>query len=302
MLSRKKEVLGSVFEIKLPKPFFSLCFNELVRIEKTYSRFLDSSKLSKLNSNLNKWQTIDEEFLYLIKKSLDFNKKTNKSFDITLKSTLDDLGYDKKYSFSKKTVENEKNKINKKSSIKNKIKKINESVRNLVQNPIEIKKNKVLLRKEIDFGGLGKGFALDQLKNLLDKKNVEEYYLNAGGDIYGKGRNWEILLEHPLDNNKALGKIKLNDKFLAASSPSKRKWGKNHHLINSKTKKPANDILGVFVLADSGIEADAYATSLFTVNFKDAIKLSNKLNIDCLIISNSKKMYKTNDFLVEYYN
>lgn len=288
IVSEKKELLGTVIEIKLltsQKNLFKKCFEEIKRIEKTYSRFLDDSALSKLNSNLGKWVEIDDELLFLLSKAKEFLQKTSGSFDITLKSVLDSIGYDKNYSLKPKPISLQKN-----------------SAKGF---ELDLREKKVLLQKEIDFGGFGKGFALDKVSALLEKNSAEHYYINAGGDIFAKkGKNlpeWEIILEHPDDGSMAIGKILLDGKAIAASSPSKRKWGEFHHLIDPKTGKPALGIKSVFVLAKTGLEADAFATGLFCAGFSNAILLSQQLPIEVLIVSGENKMYQSKGFNAELF-
>jgi FAD:protein FMN transferase len=285
MLAEKKELLGTIVEIKLlNSTFFNICFEEIERIEKTYSRFLKDSELTRLNCSLKSWQAISNEFIFLIEKGINLNKETDGNFDITLKSTLDSIGYDAEYSFKPKNVS---------SSL---IKKIKEKT----QKPILIKQNKVFVRKQIEFGGFGKGYALDQVASLLERKKVKKYYLNAGGDIYAKG-DWTILLEHPDDPSRVIGQIKLDGMALASSAPNRRKWGQYHHLINAKTKMPVNTIKTVFVLSKKAIDADAYATALFTAGFEKAIELSKKLPAEALIVSKDNKMYISKGFDAEIY-
>ncbi|NCC71456.1 hypothetical protein EOM09_07815, partial [bacterium] len=105
IISKKLEALGTIIEISLEKKnlvYFDLCFEEIKRIEKKYSRFDDNSYISYLNSNLNKKIILDEETLFLFKKYDYLKLKTEGFFNIFIKKTLDDLGYDKNYSFKKK--------------------------------------------------------------------------------------------------------------------------------------------------------------------------------------------------------
>lgn len=289
LASKKDEVLGSVVEVKLPFSFsylFLECFEELRRIEKTYSRFLDDSELSIANKNIGRWHNTTEEFLFLLASAEKFRKDTDGNFDISIKSVLDDLGYNKNYTFKQHK---------------------NQNPDNLLDNHIEIdfKNRRFLLNKEIDFGGLGKGFALDNVAKLLEAKGVDHYYINAGGDIItkrGKDQDpWTILLEHPDDPTVVIGKLELDGRSIAASAPNRRRWGENHHLINVKTKKPAVGVKAIFVIAKTGIEADAYATALFTAGFEDGIILSKKLPVEMLVISSNNKMYKSNGFEVEFF-
>jgi len=292
ILAESKEQLGSLIEIKLPekhKALFKLCFEEIDRIEKAYSRFIDSSTLMKLNRNLGKWQKAPKEYLQIVQHALDFRKKTEGYFDITLKSTLEKMGYDKDYSFKPKE-----------DALNEREEEIPEPIM------INIKKGEILLRKEIEFGGIGKGYALDCVAKLLESHGVDCYYVNAGGDIYakkGSGEPWTILLEHPDDFTKTIGKIDIDQRGIACSSPNRRRWanGKYHHLINAKTKQPENSVKAIFVLAKTGMEADVYATSLFTSGFENALRLWKTLPVEVLIISANNKMFKSPGFDVEFF-
>lgn len=294
-ISKKEEALGSVIEIFLPqknKNLFENCFKELNLIQKKFSRFDENSDLNKLNKNLNKWQKVDKEFLFLIKKSLEISRNTNNYFDITLKQTLENLGYDPNYSFKAKN-------ISKLSQIKSKLKF-------LVLNPIKIneKTSEIYLRKEIEFGGIGKGYAIDKIYEILEKSNVRNFLINAGGDIRCKTdgkKEWISLLQHPDNLNNVIGEMNINNMSLAGSAPSYRKWENHHHLINPKTLLPQNSVKSIFVLANTAIESDTYATGLFASGFENAIKLSKKLKINIFVISSENKIYKSENFKVKLY-
>ncbi|MEM4634230.1 MAG: FAD:protein FMN transferase, partial [Candidatus Anstonellaceae archaeon] len=289
LAARSEQHLGTVVEIKLPAShtsLFSQCFLEFARIEKKFSRFLPSSELSRANSNLGVWQEASEELLFLVRSAEDFRIKTNGAFDITIKQRLEELGYGPKHKASQNIIQ---------------------KMRSLLLPPIKIDNGskRILLNKEIDLGGLGKGYAIDKVAYLLESKGVSHYYINAGGDIYAKSKkgepNWSILLEHPDDPERAIGKISINSMAIAASAANRRKWGRFHHLINPKTLLPAKNMKACFVLAKSAMEADAYATALFCAGFQEAIHLCNKLGLTALLISNDNKMYQTPGFSAEFF-
>lgn len=290
-----KQVLGTAVEIKLPSrhsSFFPLCFSELTRIEKAYSRFLPDSGLSVLNSKLGKWQDAGEELLFLAEKAEEFRANTDGQFDISLKETLENMGYDPQYSFKPKIG---------KAGI------VSALLRLLPAVKIDRAKGRVLLNRQIEFGGLGKGYALDCVAKILEGNGVRHYYINAGGDIYAKREEgappWEILLEHPDDPERAIGKIALDGKSVAGSAPNRRRWGNGefHHLINAKTGKPAQGVKCIFVIAGTGIEADAYATALFTAGFERGIELSRNLPVEILVVSEKNKMYQSKGFGAELF-
>ncbi len=288
------QLLGTKIEMQLPRQHASLfpeCFAEMGRIENAYSRFLPGSELSLLNSHLGQWQDATDEFISLLSQAEDFRKETGGNFDITIKAALDSLGYDAEYSFVPKP-------------------KAGVGLLGLVRGLagsilLDRKRGRVLLNKEIDFGGFGKGFALDQAGRLLEARGVSHYYINAGGDIFarrGEGEApWEILLEHPDDPSLAIGKVAIDNRSIAASAPNRRKWGEFHHLLNAKTGKPATGVKAVFAIAKTGIAADAYATALFTAGFEEGIALSGKLPVEALIISSQGRMFQSKGFGAELF-
>ncbi len=322
IVSRAKEVLGSHIDILIPESkdpqysdsILSECFSELDRIQATYSRFLDTSILSQMNSKLGEWHTVSDEFLDILLRAEELRKLTDGNFDITVKSTLDRLGYDKDYSFvEKKDDGNAGGPEDEQKSVLERIKdtltdKIN--TKNSAPILIDAKKKRVMLNKEIEIGGFGKGFAIDRIRSILEKNGILHYFINAGGDVYAKAdsgsgeKEWDVLLENPDDLSQAIGKIKLDSQALACSAPNRRKWGKDkqyHHLINAKTRLPENSVKAIFVLANSGIEADGYATALFTAGYAEAIRLSRRLPVKICIISARNEMFVSGGFAIEFF-
>lgn len=289
---RRIEALGSVIEIKMPTgrdSLFQECFDELKRIEARFSRFKSDSELSKLNSNLGVWQDASGEMIYLISKGIEFGKLTGGNFDIALKGRLDDLGYDKDYSLREKS-----------NGAKDKGEIPDEMMPPII---LDQKKKSVLLNREIEFGGFGKGYAQDMLSKLLEDNGIPHYCINAGGDVYAKRGDgedaWKIMLEHPDDPQRAIGVIELDGKSLAASAPNRRKWGKSHHLLNSKTGMPQMGVKAIFVVAKTGIEADAYATALFTAGFEEGTALSKELPAELLLVSAENKIFQSMGFKMD---
>ena len=295
MVTQAKEVLGSKVTIQLPQAYahlFSSCFAELDRIEKSYSRFLDASELSMVNARLGSWQPVSDEFCMLLAQARSFAVATDGAFDITIKQDLDALGYDKNYSFKKTSVP---------TSFVHRL-------RSWVTKPMRIdtKHKRVFLRKEVDFGGFGKGYAVDRVAGLLEGQGVQHFLINAGGDIYAKraaaADHWTVLLEHPDDPTRAIGELALDGRAIASSAANRRKWADGHHLINAKTKLPEHSVKAIFVVAATTVVADAYATALFTAGFARAQELYEQLPVEILVVSREGKMFLSDGFPAKIYN
>ena len=281
-ISKSEKHLGTVFLIKLPETnedLFDSCFSLLFSFEKKYTRFSNTSFLTELNSSLNVWRDIDDETYQLFSFAKNVAKSTNNAFDVGVKSQLDNLGYDSSLSFVEK---------------KQPFMYIQDSF------ILHSSKKKVYLKKEVDFGGLGKGFVIDKLVSFLEEKNVSSFFISGGGDIYAKG-SFDVFLENPLDPSYAIGKVVLDNCAIASSSSNRRSFGRYHHLLDAKTGLPANEILAIYVLGKTALEADAYATAFFTAGLRNAIELSEHLMIPILLITSDKKVYCSNSFVYEQY-
>jgi thiamine biosynthesis lipoprotein len=286
--SEKIEAIGSVIEVFFLKEVWRKTVKESLEIVKIFnddfSRFQENNQLSSLNNSVGQWQEVSGEMWYLLKKGWEFNQLTDGYFNIGMIEALENLGYDKKYSFEAKVE------------------------RNLGGEKLEIElKNGNLARvnKKIELGGFGKGYVLDFLKEFLEQKGLNNFLINAGGDIYAKGEGlsgngWKIVLENPENNSYGIGEIICSDLFFAASSASKRKWRNFHHLLD-ESGRPAQGMLGVFVQANQGILADAMATGLFVMGMEKALEVLPGLGVEAMLIDKERKIYRTAGFKVKLY-
>jgi thiamine biosynthesis lipoprotein len=86
---------------------------------------------------------------------------------------------------------------------------LHQSVRNSYQD-IELSNNRLTLKNgaQIEFGGVGKGYALEQIANKLSPS--ARVLINFGGDIFVKG-GATIALENPLNPSEAIGTVTLDE-------------------------------------------------------------------------------------------
>lgn len=106
---------------------------------------------------------------------------------------------------------------------------------------------------QIDFGGIGKEYAVDHISNLiapLCAKTKASYLVNLGGDLSAvklkpNAPPWIIGLESVNADNKTASTIKITQGAVATSGNSKRFFdykGKRYgHLLNPKTGYPIAD-------------------------------------------------------------
>lgn len=214
----------------------------LSSIENRFSRFREDALVGTLNRERTV-VTTDADFKALIGHGRDMYRKTKGAFNILVGDALIARGYDSTYSLitMERAVE--------------------------IGNPlIDIDYLHDTWRLSVgllDLGGIGKGWAIDQIAELLRNEGVVEFLINGGGDMYGTsehGAPITIYLEHPTEKNVYLGTTTIQNQGFAASSPHKRRWktseGETSHIIGE-----VPDIDASFVIADDAVTADMLATT-----------------------------------------
>ncbi len=269
--AKAMEVLGTRVEIAIclggasgaegeASALFELAFEECLRVENLYSRFKRGNYLDALNSCLGEKMKVSEEMYELLKFADEMYCNTGGVFDVRVKRVLENLGYDAEYSFERKVFEGVSGFVEGKSGVSG----------------IELfEDNFVRISEAVDFGGLGKGYVLDLVKEQFS--GVENFMINAGGDIYARGKDleigaWRMVFENPLNPEEGIGVVEVDDFFLASSSPVRRSWEGGHHLVDPRTGESANEMMAVYVQADKGIVADSYATALFVMGYERAVE------------------------------
>lgn len=123
---------------------------------------------------------------------------------------------------------------------------------------------------EIDFGGIGKEYAVDTTLLLLKDKTEAALLVNFGGDIHASGVRksrlpWSIGIENPNRLDTAKGLLEIKQGALATSGDTRRYIehnGKRYgHIINPRTGWPiANAPRSVTVAGSTCTEAGLLAT------------------------------------------
>lgn len=117
----------------------------------------------------------------------------------------------------------------------------------------------------LDVGAAGKGYLVDIVCQILDDAGIDEYVVDASGDLRHKGAAENTVgLEYPFDASKVIGVIDVQNKSLCASATNRRQWGDGmHHVFDPDRMEPTNDVVATWVIADSTMVADGLATALF---------------------------------------
>jgi len=122
---------------------------------------------------------------------------------------------------------------------------------------------------ELDFGGLGKEYAVDRGADICQSLGILSGLLDFGGDIRvlgvpPDGAPWQIGVRHPGNPEISLGNIQLKSGAVATSGNYERYIevsGKRYgHIINPLTGWPVSELSSVTVMAEKCLLAGTLST------------------------------------------
>ncbi len=246
-------------------------------IEKIFSRFRQDSEISKINSQLGIYFQASPQLLEIAKSALKYHEETQGYFDPRIISQLEDSGYASDFAQV--------------GSVKLFEKKQEVDFRRQLESDLVIKNEQIAFFERMDFAGIVKGYAADQIADFFSSCGWKNFLVDCGGDMFfaGKDKNenpWYIDIEGIAYQNLML---ELRQKGIATSGIGKRKWeieGKRfHHLVNPKNPAQYSfELKSVTVVARSTCQADIWAKTLFIMGSAEAKEFSQEKELACAIL------------------
>jgi thiamine biosynthesis lipoprotein len=119
----------------------------------------------------------------------------------------------------------------------------------------------------IDPSGLVKGWAIYNAADILCESRLENFYVEAGGDIetHGKnseGKNWRVGIRNPFNMDEIVKVLSVTDCGVATSGI----YIRGQHIYNPKNEDQIlTDIMSMTVIGPNIFEADRFATAAFAM-------------------------------------
>lgn len=283
--------MGTIVEIQLPEgdekanaDAFKAAFDEVRRIESLFTDYNDSSAIGSFNEIDSGLAKVDPEVISLVKKAIELSDKTEGAFDITLGNIM------RLWGFKDASMH-----LPAKDSVMIALKESGIDNIKLIGDSLIVKKNRV----HLDLSGIAKGYAVDRAFAILEKIQVPNFLINAGGEIRAKGEGWKTGVQNPFNENEVVEIVYPGKMALATSGDYENFFevdGKKYcHLFDPKTGFPASEVSSVTIIAGDVTTADALATALFVLGLEKSKELIKKFpGCEYLIIDkNGKKHYST---------
>ena len=294
--------MGTVYTVKIADLNASTKYDALktniekllVHINQLMSTYLDDSELSLINqSDSTDWLKVSDELWKVMQEARQISVLSDGAFDVTVGPLVNLWG------FGPEEVTNDMLPDEKTIADKRQI---------TGYEKIEYHVNEKKIRKQhaeiyIDLSAIAKGYAVDEVAELLDQYGYENYMVDIGGELKTKGipseeRGWRLGLEKPVVDNRSVHKIlELNGLAMATSGDYRNFFevdGKHYsHTINPKTGKPVeHKLASVSVLHDSAMRGDALATALNVLGPEDGLQLAEEQNVAAYFIVYEGEQYK----------
>lgn len=231
-------------------------------LESVLSNYRDDSEVSRISATAPHRQpvVVSHELFHLCRRSQHFHQMTDGAFDPTIGAVS------KIWRFARN-----RNRIPDDAKIAAAMASVGwQSVRLAADDRIALQRRGT----ELDFGGIAKGYAADQIIKLLEQRSITSALVDAGGDIRVSAApketsGWKISTDLP-----SKGKLKLNlaNVGVATSGATRQRLsfrGTSYsHIIDPRSGKPVTHHWNVTVIAADATSADALA-SAFSVLGKD---------------------------------
>jgi FAD:protein FMN transferase len=271
--------------------------SEIKRIEGLLTTFNEESQTARINAQAGIAPVqVDKEVFDLICRSLKISALTQGAFDITYGS-IDKRFWN--FDVNMKALPD-------KETARQSIRRIN------WRNVILDEKNCTVFLKEkgmrIGFGGIGKGYAADKAKDLLQRKGVQHGVVNASGDLitWGfqpNGKPWTVGIASPSHLHLPFSWLDVSNMAVATSGDYEKyaivNGKKYSHTIDPRTGFPVAGIKSVSIICASAELADALATPVMVMGCQVGLNLINQIkNIACIIIDDKDRLYTSNNIKI----
>ncbi|MBL7005240.1 MAG: FAD:protein FMN transferase [Gammaproteobacteria bacterium] len=246
--------------------------------------------LSLLNTEISqgKTATTNEDIIQLITLSKKYYQQSNQLFNPAIGQLIAAWGFHNPATEPNLALINE---------IKSNLPNMNQ----IFINELSVSSSNPYLH--LDFGGIAKGLAIQQIKTIFKSYGFNNYLINFGGDLYGRGQKhrkpWVAGIQNPY-NNTAIGTLEIAGNIFTSGNYQRFYMRNNkriHHIINPRTGSPSAAISAVTVSHDNAMTADVAATTFMIAEPNEWNAIGKQLGVsDYLIINENKELWVTASF------
>jgi thiamine biosynthesis lipoprotein len=266
---------------------FEAAIAEIRRVEALMTTWRPDSEISKINAAAGKAPVVvGDETLKIIKDAIHTSEISEGTFDITFETLHGLWKFDEDLDPHPAADKD----------IKARLPFV--GFKNII---VDDAKKSVMLAKDktqIGLGGIAKGYAVDRAVAILDKAGLTSFFVQAGGDLFARGRKpdgseWQAGIRDPRGpESKWFAKLPLSDHAFSTAGDYERSYvvgGKRyHHILDPRTGYPATACRSVTIWATSALVADEIDDAVFILGPKKGLELVESLEGVAAVIVDAK--------------
>lgn len=252
------------------------------------STYIPTSEISLFNRSVDtkKKRSVSPDFLYVMAMAQQIHQLSQGAWDGTVKPLVDLWGFGS---------------IDRRQTLPD-AGTIEELMKTIGFHRIEISKDgylrKTIPQVTVDLASIAKGYAVDQISDLIRSHGLEDFIVEIGGEVYASGlrkdgKMWRVGVNTPRRDasfDAVYQAVELQNKAMATSGDYRNFFEFNgvrySHVIDPRTGYPVkNGVVSVSVISDNCTFADGLATALMVMGPETGIELTDRItDTECLII------------------
>lgn len=289
--------LGTIINLKVSgrrgEKAIKEAIEKLSYIDDKMSAFKEDSEISKITSKAGvNSETVSKDTYFVVKKAVEYSKILEGTFDPTIRPLVKlwNIG-------AKEEGIPEKYQIDETLELVN----YNDVIIDESNHSIMLKHKK----QALDVGGIAKGFAADEVRDIFYKHNIKSALIDLGGNIFALGNKedgtpWKVGIQNPFKSRgEYIGILSIKNKSVVTSGNYERYFMKDgqrfHHIIDPKTGYPSQSkIMSATIISDNSIDGDGLSTGVYIIGIDKALKIIECIEgIDAIFITEDKMVYTT---------
>lgn len=303
LLSLKGGTMGTTWAVTIVQNAGTMIDRESVRqeieatlhsIEKSMSIWDPTSTLSRLNAATTTGPFDVEHSLFTVfSTAREINQRSGGAFDISILPLIELWGFG---------PGGKKNALPSSDQIETMRTLVGPAAFSLDHDRTAI--NKTRPNNRFDVSAIAKGFAVDEVAELLDRLGHDHFLVEIGGEVRAAGRTlhgtaWKIGIERPDATERLVQHVVcLDDRSMATSGDYRNYFvmnGKRYsHTIDPRTGFPIeHSLASVSVIHEKCMVADAWATALNVLGPKDGLALAEIEGLAACFILRTDRGFKS---------
>lgn len=256
------EAMATTFEVivihedeKYARQAAAAAFEEVNRLEAELSRFIDNSDISRINNlPANKPLLLGLDAFQCLQLSCQIYAETEGAFDVTIGPLLNCW---RNKDGSPRIPSREE---------------VNRARQRTGTNLLQLDEDKYTIELlaapiQIDLGGIGKGYAVDRMAELLREWSIDTALISGGyssvlaldGPAGTKG--WPLTISNPIQRKEILARPHLTERALSGSGLKK-----GQHIIDPRSMRPVKGKIAAWSSAPDAAKADALSTAFMVMS------------------------------------